>query len=230
MLWLIVSTKWHTLFLIIRATMLHTLLNYFSGKMCVYIECHVLFVSDHDTIFLSYFWKTLWGKLGTRLLFSTTCHPQTDGQTEVVNRTFSTMLRAVLKKNLKLWEESLRHVEFAYNRAVHSTTKFCPFEIVYGFKPTAPIDFLPLPMQERVNFDASKRAEFVKNIHDRARANIEKMTKMYEKRTNKGRKKMLFEPGDLVWMHLRKDRFPEQRKSKLQPRVDGPFQSTSKDQ
>ena len=105
-------------------------------------------VSDHDTKFLSYFWKTLWGKLGTRLLFSTTCHPQIDGQTEVVNRTLSTLLRAVLKKNLKLWEESLPHVEFAYNRAVHSTTKFCPFKIVYGFKPSAPIDLLPLPMQE----------------------------------------------------------------------------------
>jgi hypothetical protein len=73
-----------------------------------------------------------------------------------------------LKKNLKLWEESLPHVEFAYNRAVHSTTKFCPFEIVYGFKPTAPIDLLPLPMQERVNFDASKHAEFIKKLHDRA--------------------------------------------------------------
>ena len=103
-------------------------------------------VSDHDTKFLSYFWKTLWSNFGTRLLFSTTCHPQTNAQTEVVNCTLSTMLRAVLKKNLKLWEESLPHVKFAYNRVVHSTTKFCPFEIVYGFKPTVPIDLLPLPM------------------------------------------------------------------------------------
>ena len=68
-----------------------------------------------------------------------------------------------------------------------------------------------------MNFDASKQGEFVKKLHDRARANIEKMTKLYEKHTNKGRKKMLFEPGDLVWGHLRKDRFPKQRKSKLQP-------------
>jgi hypothetical protein len=78
-------------------------------------------------------------------------------------------------------------------------------------------------MQERVNFDASKRAEFIKKLHDRAQANIEKMTKLYEKRANKGRKMMLFEEGDLVWVHLRKDRFPDQRKSKLQPRADGPF-------
>jgi len=74
-----------------------------------------------------------------------------------------------------------------------------------------------------MNFDASKRAEFVKKLHDRARENIEKMTKLYEQRANKGRKKMLFEPGDLFWVHLRKDCFPEQHKNKLQPQADGPF-------
>ena len=84
-------------------------------------------VSDRDAKFLSYFWKTLWCKLGTKLLFSTTCHPQTDGQTEVVNRTLSTLLRAIIKKNIKTWEDCLPHVEFAYNRTIHSATKFSPF-------------------------------------------------------------------------------------------------------
>ena len=84
-------------------------------------------VSDRDAKFLSHFWHTLWNKLGTKLLFSTTCHPQTDGKTKVVNQTLSTMLRVILKRNLKMWEECLPHVEFAYNRAEHSTTKVSPF-------------------------------------------------------------------------------------------------------
>jgi hypothetical protein len=46
-------------------------------------------VSYHDVKFLSYFWKTLWGKLGTKLLFSTTCYPQTNKQIEKVNKTLS---------------------------------------------------------------------------------------------------------------------------------------------
>jgi hypothetical protein len=111
-------------------------------------------VSDRDAKFLSHFWRTFWAKLGTKLLFSTTCHPQTDGQMEVVNRTLSTMLRVVLKKNIKMWKECLPYVEFAYNHSQHAITKKCPYEIVYGFVPNAPIDLLPLPTLERVNFDA----------------------------------------------------------------------------
>jgi hypothetical protein len=56
-------------------------------------------------------------------------------------------------KDLKDWEECLPHVEFAYNRALHSTTNLCPFENVYGFKHIAPIDLLPLPLQERTNME-----------------------------------------------------------------------------
>ncbi|KAK1574155.1 hypothetical protein QYE76_019010 [Lolium multiflorum] len=178
--------------------------------------------------FMSYFWKTLWRKLGTKLLFSTTCHPQTDGQTEVVNRTLSQLLRSMIKKNLKEWEECLPHVEFAYNRAVHSTTELCPFEVVYGFKPITPLDLLPLPIHERVNMEASKRADFVKKIHVKTKELIEKKGKSNAARKNKKRKEMLFKPGDMVWVHFRKDRFPKLRKSKLKPRGAGPYKVLAK--
>jgi hypothetical protein len=83
------------------------------------MECQRLLF---HTKFVSYFWKTLWGKLVMKLLFSTTSRPQTDGQIKVINCTLSTMLCVVLKKNLKMWEDCLPHVEFSYNKAVHSTT------------------------------------------------------------------------------------------------------------
>jgi hypothetical protein len=74
---------------------------------------------------------------------------------EIVNRTLSTMLRAVLKDNLRLWEEYLPHIEFAYNRSIHSTTKLSPFMVIYGFNPRAPIDLIPLPSFEIVNLDVT---------------------------------------------------------------------------
>ena len=174
-------------------------------------------VSDRDAKFLSYFWKTLWSKLGTRLMFSTTCHPQIDGQTEVVNRTLSALLRSLVKKNLKSWEDCLPHVEFAYNHAVHSAKKFSPFEVVYGFNPLSPLDLLPFPLSERVSTDGKRRADTIKKLHEQVRVNIETKTEGYKRYANKKQK-------ELVWVHLRKERFPEERKSKLMPRVDGPFQ------
>ena len=103
-----------------------------------------------------------------------------------------------------MWEECLPHVEFAYNRSHHSTTKKCPFEIVYGFLPRAPIDLLPLPTSERVNVDANKHAELILKLHETTKENIECMNAKYKLAGSKGKKHVTFEPGDLVWLHLRK--------------------------
>jgi len=117
-------------------------------------------------------------------LFSTNCHPQTDGQSEVVNRTLSTLLRAIIKKNIKTWEDCLPLVEFAYNRSVHSATKYSPFEIVYGFNPLTPLDLTPLPVSKHVNLDGKKKAEIVKQIHEKAKFNIEWRTEQFAKTLN----------------------------------------------
>ncbi|KAK1694226.1 hypothetical protein QYE76_010923 [Lolium multiflorum] len=153
-------------------------------------------VSDRDVKFMSYFWKDALEKAGDEALFSTTCHPQTDGQTEVVNRTLSQLLRSMIKKNLKEWEDCLR---------------------MWSLLTTG-----------RVNMEASKRADYVKKIHEKTKELIEKKGKSNAARMNKKRKEMLFKPGDLVWVHFRKDRFPKLRKSKLKPRGDGPYKVLAK--
>jgi hypothetical protein len=127
-----------------------------------------------------------------------------------------------------MWEECLPHVEFAYNRSLHSTTKMCPFEIVYGLLPRSPIDLMPLPSSKKLNFDATQCAELMLKMHETTKENLERMNAKYKISGDKGRNQLDFEPSDLVWLHLRKERFPDLRKSKLMPRADGPFKVLKK--
>ena len=150
-------------------------------------------------------------------------HLQTNCQTEVTNRTLSALLRVLIKKNIREWEECLPIAEFAYNRARHSTTGKSPFEVVYGFNPLSPLDILPLPLQERINLDASARVTHLKKVHEDTRNTIERQVQCLATKLNVNKHPMIFNIGDLVWLHLRKDRFPQERKSKLRPHADGPF-------
>ena len=133
-------------------------------------------MSDKDVKFLSGFWKCLWAKFGTKLLFSTTAHPQTDGQTEVVNRTLRNILRALVNKNQKSWEDCLSTAEFAYNRTSHSTTKQSPFFVVYGFEPLTSLDLSVLPLDIALDLDAENRVQKVREVHETVRKRIEKQT------------------------------------------------------
>jgi hypothetical protein len=156
-------------------------------------------------------------KFGIKLLFSSSSHPQTDGQTEVVNRSLGTLLRVLIKKNLKDWDECIPHAEFAYNRAKHATTMKSPFMVVYGFEPATALDLLPLPLHERVNMDVDKRDAYMKKLHEETRHTIEKNVQMQASRINKSKKEIIFEESDLVWIHLRKDRFPQNKTPSSSP-------------
>jgi len=131
-------------------------------------------------------------------------------KTEVVNRALTQLLCTVIQKNFKTWEDCLPFIEFAYNRTMHTSTSSSPFEIVYGFNPLTPLNLIPLPIDERSSLDG----------HMKVAPKIEK----FAYQANKGRRRFIFDPGDWVWLHMRKERFPAKRRSKLLPRGDGPFQ------
>jgi hypothetical protein len=65
-------------------------------------------------------------------------------------------------------------------------------------------------------------------MHETTKLNIEKMNEKYRIAASKGRKEVKLKPGDLVWLHLRKERFPKLRKSKLMSRAAGPFKILAK--
>jgi translation initiation factor IF-1 len=77
-------------------------------------------------------------------------------------------------------------------------------------------------------FDASQWSEFILKMHETTKLNIETMNEKYRIAASNGRKEVKLEPGDLVWLHLRKERFLELRKSKLMSCATGPFKILTK--
>lgn len=98
-------------------------------------------VSDRDPRFTSHFWRAVFEKLGTQLSMSTAAHPETDGQTERVNRVLGDILRSYAT-SFKHWSDFLPLVEFALNNSVHASTGFTPFFLNSGRHPTVPASAL----------------------------------------------------------------------------------------
>jgi len=80
----------------------------------------------------------------------------------------------------------LSFIEFAYNRSVHSTIDYSPFEIVYSFNPLTPLDFIPLPVDERVSLDGNQKAQVVKDLDAKIRQQTEKKNEQYANKANRG--------------------------------------------
>ncbi|MCI20349.1 retrotransposon protein, partial [Trifolium medium] len=92
-------------------------------------------VSDRDPIFLSKFWKELFRLSGTKLRMSTTYHPQSDGQTKIMNKALQQFLRSFVHNKPKEWGKYLHWAEWHYNTSVHIATGITPFQLVYGKPP-----------------------------------------------------------------------------------------------
>ncbi|GJX52863.1 putative reverse transcriptase domain-containing protein [Tanacetum coccineum] len=92
-------------------------------------------------------------------------HPQTDGQTEVVNRSLGNLLRSLIGDNAKQWDLILPQAEFAYNRSVNRTTGKSPFEVVYGRNLITPLDLVPIPEVGQFSKEGADQSEQIKELH-----------------------------------------------------------------
>ena len=95
-------------------------------------------VSDRDTKFTSVFWKTLCERWGIKQAMSSAHHPQTDGQTERVNRMLEEYLRHYISPMQDDWDEFLPMAEFALNDSYKSSIVMTPFYMTYGCHPPVP--------------------------------------------------------------------------------------------
>jgi hypothetical protein len=99
--------------------------------------------------------------MGTKLDFSTAYHPQTDGQTERVNKVLEDLLRACVLAFDRSWESSLPYAEFSYNNSYQANIKMSSFEALYGRKCQTPL------MWSNVGEKALEGPAFVKEVEEK---------------------------------------------------------------
>ncbi|MBW0501004.1 hypothetical protein O181_040719 [Austropuccinia psidii MF-1] len=116
-----------------------------------------IIINDWDTKFTLEFWTTLYGMLGTKILFSTANNPQTDSLAKRMIHTMEDIIRRFCAYGMEYkenegytydWVTLLPEVQLAYNTGKHSTTGKSPSLVEKGWNPLLPVDlqkkiFLP---------------------------------------------------------------------------------------
>ena len=108
---------------------------------------------------------------------------------------------------------------------MHRTIGKSPFEVVYGLQQIRPMELAPI---KQLSGDVEVRSKEIKKLHEEVCLKIEKQNAKYVELENRRHKYVEFEVGDLIWVHLRRDRFPPRKFGKRKPRVDGPFKIIEK--
>ena len=156
-------------------------------------------VSNRGTQFTSRFWRQLHETLGTRLEFSTTFHPQTDGQTERVNQILEDMLRACALDYGSSWDDNLPYAEFSYNNSYQASLQMAPFELLYGRKCRTPLMWDEVGERQLFRPDLIRDAEEkVKLIRDRLKI-AQSRQKSY---ADAKRKDLTYEVGDHAYLRV----------------------------
>ncbi|GMI66113.1 hypothetical protein HRI_000280600 [Hibiscus trionum] len=185
-------------------------------------------VCDRDRLFMSTFWKELFEKMGTAITPSTAYHPQTDGQTERLNKCLETYLRCMTGEKPREWGEWLYLAEWWYNTSFHSSIQTTPYQELYGQEPPVHIPYL---------VGESLVASVDRTLQQREAAL--KMLKFYLKRAQNRMKQQAdrrrtdcsLEEGDLVYLKLqpyRQHSVQKRTSHKLAPKWFGPFKITDR--
>ena len=189
-------------------------------------------VTDRGTQFLNSFNKALTKLVGTKHAVSTAYHPQTDGQTERVNRILNEMLRHYTNARYDDWDLQLPLCEFAHNNASSRATGMSPFYVCYGKHPLTPASAVvdaanaawELEPQENKDFlSAHKFFSDKRAIVQQAQRAIESARQRMSKQEEGKRKAITFQVGDQVALktkHLGINTLPSR---KLFPLWLGPF-------
>ena len=147
-------------------------------------------ISDRDNIFMSAFWSELMQQHEVKLLKSTAFHPQSDGQTEALNKTIEGYLRCVTGELPKKWTKYIALAELWYNTKFHIAIKMTPFEALYGYPP-------PMP-NITVTYTVKTRQQIKKLLQDNLTKAQERMKKYVDlKRVDKE-----FNCGDFVYLKI----------------------------
>lgn len=184
--------------------------------------------SDKDIRFMNRFWYTIHFLFGTSLLFSTTNHPQTDGQTERVNRILNQLLRKHCSNDHLQWDTYLPMVEFAYNSTYQDSIKCSPFELAIGYKPDSMKSVNSWNIADnRYSARAEEYARRMRLTLTQVQDNIVQAQRLNEKYHNRKHRFHDYKVGEYILLH--RDAFGANPKYyKIQPAYYGPFRLVKK--
>lgn len=157
-------------------------------------------VSDRGPLFVSSFWAAMTEMTGVKRKLSSAAHPETDGQTEVVNQWLGQYLRLFTNFEQDDWADLLPQAEFAYNSTTHASTGVSPFEAHCGQQPRRSFLEPPRPESQERDVEASEWFERMRGVHERVKAAIVQAQEDQRKYFNRGRRDPVFQKGDLVWL------------------------------